>query len=90
MSIKHGFFRDMLKALNPKNSSIMCDALPLGDPRFRLSALESTFTWKWDTVLQNTNSPCNGHENTAFRVLFPAVGARSNLHVNVDSIDLTF
>ena len=51
---------------------------PLGDPRFRLSAFESTFPWKWDTVLQNTNLPSNGHENAAFCVLFPAVGARSN------------
>ena len=51
---------------------------PLGDPRFRLSAFESTFPWKRDTVHQNTNLPSNGHENAAFRVLFPAVGARSN------------
>ena len=27
MSIKTLFFRDMLKALNPKSSSIMCDTL---------------------------------------------------------------
>ena len=50
---------------------------PLGDPRFRLSAFESTFTWKRDTVLQNTNLPSNGHENAAFCVLFLAMGARS-------------
>ena len=51
---------------------------PLGEPRFRLSAFESTFTWKWDTVLKDTNLPSNGHENAAFCVLLPAVGARSN------------
>ena len=50
---------------------------PVGDPRFRLSAFDLAFTWKWDPVLESTNLPSNGHENAAFWVLFHAVGARS-------------
>ena len=50
---------------------------PVGDPRFRLSAFELAFTWKWDPVLESTNLPSNDNENAAFCVLFHAVGARS-------------
>ena len=50
---------------------------PVGDPRFRLSAFELAFTWKWDTVLEleSSNFPCNDHEN-AFFFFFLRCGLR--------------